>query len=149
MVRKVAARVLTEERLYRAFIAGLRLHGHTFVDTRQDDHHRRFSLAVEVLDRAHEDDDPSAARMPRGILPSPFTGRYSAFDRALLLAQETGVSGARNPYYPGADLQMSEHRAEHVLAGFTPEERQLLDRMVAVFDQGQVADAAVGRPVSV
>lgn len=137
----MAARVLTEERLYRAFIAGLRLRGHEFVDTRDDDHHRRLTAALALLSEARREEDPGAGRMPRGIRPSPFTGRYSGFDRALLVAQETGASGSRNPYYPGAELQMSEQRAGRVLADLSAEERDLLVRMVEAFDKGVAAES--------
>ena len=131
--------MLSEEKLYRLFLAGLRLRGHQFVDTREDDHHRRFAAAVEVLNQAHAHSELCAVRMPEGILPSPFTRRFPGLDQALLNAQETGTSGARNPYYLGADLAVSEDRARRVLSTLSPEERELVDRMVAAFDAGMVA----------
>ncbi len=134
--------MLSEEKLYRAFLASLRLHGHDFVDTRNDDHHHRLAAAVEVLAEAHARGDAGATRMPRGILPSPFTGRYSEFDQALLNAQETGASSARNPYYPGADLPVSDQRAKRILSGLSEAECKLLDQMVVAFDVRSVEPLA-------
>jgi hypothetical protein len=126
---------MNRDDLFRGLLAALRLNGKTFIDTRNDVHHDRFRNVVAVLAECRE----QFPDVPSTFIPSPFTGRYRELDDALLRLQR-GLLGAQNPFYPGVNLDISESRAERILAAFAPEQRELLLRLAAAY-LGQDASA--------
>jgi hypothetical protein len=116
------------EDFFQAFFAALRLQDAQFIDTRGDHHQRRFSRVAEWLDEHPDVSD----RLGVCFFPSPYNGRHAEFDAALLKKQ-VGLLGAKNPFYPGVNLQFSRERAEAILESCPPEDRALFDRLAEVF----------------
>jgi len=123
---------MSDEAFFRLFLAALRASGVSYIDTRDDIHHEKFSAAVERLREAQRRGDPVALCMPRGLVPSPITGRFREFDDALVNAQR-GFTGAQNPFYPGADLILNEEQAVSELEALTKSERDLLLSLAQTF----------------
>jgi hypothetical protein len=113
---------------FQAFFAALRLQGVKSIDVRGDRHQRRFSKVADWLDRHPED----AERLGICFFPSPFNGRYADFD-AELLKNQVGLLGAKNPFYPGIDLQFTPERAENILQQTGPENRALFSNLAKAF----------------
>ena len=123
---------MDEDTFFRGFIAALRLTGHEFVETRGDDQHRRFSAVVKRIDELVAKGAPSAENLPQLFVASPLTNRFPELDDALLEAQR-GRTGSKNPYYPGADLVLTEEYAKQELDELSKPERDLIEDLVATF----------------
>ncbi|MCY2987114.1 MAG: hypothetical protein NTY19_04500 [Planctomycetota bacterium] len=119
---------MNRDDLFRGLLAALRLQGIKFIDTRNDLHHDRFRQVVELLGECAAE----FPCVPSTFIPSPFTGRYRELDDALLRLQR-GLLGAQNPFYPGVNLDISESRAERILATFSPEQRELFVRLANAY----------------
>lgn len=122
---------------FQAFFAALRLQGVKSIDVRGDRHQRRFSQVAGWLDSHPED----AERLGICFFPSPFNGRYADFD-AELLKNQVGLLGAKNPFYPGIDLQFTPERAEDILQHTDPENRELFGKLARAFREAEAAAEA-------
>lgn len=118
----------TVERFFLAFLAALRIHGIEFVDARGDAHYRRFDSVTDYLLTNRR----LANAIPIELYPSPYDGRYREFDDALLSLQK-GVSGARNPTYPGVQIVMSVQQADAELQQLSPRSRQLISKLASYY----------------
>jgi hypothetical protein len=119
---------MRREDFFQGLFAALRARNTEFIDARGDQHQKRFSRVVEWLD-AHPKE---GQRLGVCFFPSPFNGRYAEFDAALLRLQ-MGFLGAKNPFYPGMDLQFSPERAEAILSEMVPGDRNLFSELAEVF----------------
>lgn len=133
---------MNEETFFRALIAALRLAGRDFVETRDDEQHHRFAHVVKRIDEMVAQELPGADALPLLFVPSPVTNRYPELDDALLEAQR-GLTGSRNPFYPGADLVLTPEYAEAELEDLGPEERVLMEQLAQVFITAEVERRAL------
>jgi hypothetical protein len=133
---------MNEDTFFRALIAALRLAGRDFVETRDDEQHRRFAQVVQRIDELVAEQAPGSEALPQLFVPSPVTNRYPEFDDALLEAQR-GLTGSRNPFYPGADLVLSPDYAAAELADLGPTVRALVEQLAEVFIAAQVERRAL------
>lgn len=140
---------MSAERFFRGLLAALRLQHVFFIDTTDDRYHRWFGKVAEALDEARSNGRPGSEAMPRTLKPSPFTGRYAAFDEALILLQRARLLRGHNPFFRKVELIMSEERAEALLGSYTEEERAVFKDLAKVFadagDQQQPARASAAR----
>lgn len=125
-------RPMTEERFLAGFVAALRAEGQEFIDTHGDVHHKKFDAVIRTLRADRENGDPGATSLPRTLMPTQMTGRYRELDDALLNMQR-GYLSAPNPFYPGIRLKLSRSRANEILNGFAPEQRDELQTLARVF----------------
>ena len=123
---------MNEDTFFRSFIAALRLEGREFVETRADDQHRRFAAVVERIDELVAEGAPGAADLPQLFVPSPLTNRFPELDNALLEAQR-GMTGSKNPFYPGADLVLTSDYAERELSELDEPQRRLVEELARTF----------------
>jgi hypothetical protein len=127
---------MTRDDLFRGLLAALRENGVKFIDTQNDAQHSSFRRVVGLLQKCQGE----FPNIPFTFVPSPFTGRYRELDDALLRLQR-GFLGARNPFYAGVNLNLSEDRAKRILNGYSPEDQELFSRLAAAFLN---EDAAIG-----
>lgn len=132
---------VNEDSFFRALIAALRLADREFVDTRNDDQHRRFAAVVERIDELVAQGEAGAEDLPQLFVPSPVTDRFPELDDALLEAQR-GLTGAKNPFYPGADLMLTKEYAEQELDDLSLEHRRLIEDLARAFISGAPAPPA-------
>lgn len=116
------------EDFFQAFFAAVRLRGVEFIDTRGDQHQRHFSRVAEWLDNHPDVSD----RLGICFFPSPFNGRYADFDAALL-EKQVGLLGAKNPFYPGINLQFTPQRAEAILERCDANDRAVFNKLAEIF----------------
>jgi hypothetical protein len=131
---------MTSNRFFRGFLAALRINEVTYLNTVDDDHHRRFAQAVRALQEQQRRKDPAALEMPQGLVSNPFTGRFDDFDDALVRMQQ-GMLGAQNPYYPGIRLVLTDERAERILEAFDDDQREVFSQMAERYLDASLDDA--------
>jgi hypothetical protein len=130
-------RSVTVKRFLTGFIAALRAEGAQYIDTYGDVHHAKFDEAIEALRAGQKRGSPGATSLPRTLMPTQMTARYRELDDALLSMQR-GYLSAPNPFYPGVRLKLSKARAQKILDGFSPEQREELLRLAGIFRNSPV-----------
>jgi DNA-binding MarR family transcriptional regulator len=124
---------LTSNEFFLGFFAALKKAGCLAIRTKDDDHQKRFQLLRDALPEL-------GARYP-SFVPSPFTGRVQELDDALLQLQ-TGVLGAKNPFYPKIDLDISDTLAARILKDLTAEDRELFQKLAEKFQAAEGRELA-------
>ena len=124
---------MTDQLFFKGLLAALASQGTQFVDTRDDHHQVGIAHVITRLRKLQADRAPGASKMPAALIPGPVTGKYEAFDDALLSLQDLGYDSAQNPFYPGVAVTLSRHRADRILTRFTQQERDIFFQLASEF----------------
>ena len=132
---------MNEGRFFKGLIASLAAHTR-FIDARDDRHQAALDKVVTLLRELQASGEPGSAAMPTSLRPGPITGKYDAFDDALLNLQDLGYDSAQNPFYSSVELNLRDRRAERVLSKFSAEERRIFDVLARAFLESDLHQSA-------
>lgn len=119
------------DQFFRGFLLAVRASGVTYLKTRGNDHHKRFSLVVAALAKI---DDPDLASFARTFRPN-MLGLYRELDGAVLRAQDL-VLGANNPSYVGLTYKISQETADEILQKMFSEHKRAFAELAEIFNKG-------------
>ncbi len=118
---------MNEDKFFKILLAAIRLNGITIIYTSLDTHQKLFARAWKLLTKTDRQ-----KQLPV-LVPSPFTGRFAEWDRALIQNQWGGMTLVVGPYMNYVRITLSEDQALRILNELTPELRRPFHRAACVF----------------
>jgi len=130
---------MRSEKFFRGFVAALRMQGETEIVTKGDAHHRTLDAVVERLEEIRRAKKPGAEEVPDVLVPREITGRYRAWDSALVTLQRGRLLAGRNPTYPIVEILFDKEEAKRLLERYTPEQRAIFAELAEAYSRQPVA----------
>jgi len=126
---------MTESSFFQCFIWSLAASGVTRINTREDKHHLLFGIVADYIkDEANHKEVEEAGLGDLLIIANPFTGRFMAFDKALLNSSK-GLLSIIPPYFNEALFSVEASiTASELLEEFaSPKQIELLRKLAKIF----------------